>query len=347
MVSAVVISASGTITDVQVPAKTADVLEWIRKKYGNADIQFQGKLEDPTNAARWLSVFAAPCGEDGTANEHVLPSPFNEELYDGTIIVMASASENSDAYEMPAAAYGNLKRDDYATIYSEWTFAVEDDEGSVAEDLPDDINDVGSVDSEEADERPFPARESLYVSKPITTRSKNVFVDCAMRDKVIANFAELLENKEHAEDLEDAMLHVVADQATKENMDVDWGNHVFANLYRSRAISIYENLRGSASYVKNDEAWLDKLKSGELSMRAFAEMTSVELCPARWKAAIERIIASEKKLYSKHDSGSIFWWCRRCKKKTKCDHYQMQTRSADEPMTTFMVCLECDQKWKF
>jgi transcription elongation factor S-II len=25
----------------------------------------------------------------------------------------------------------------------------------------------------------------------------------------------------------------------------------------------------------------------------------------------------------------------------------MQTRSADEPMTTFVTCLECDKRWKF
>ena len=40
-------------------------------------------------------------------------------------------------------------------------------------------------------------------------------------------------------------------------------------------------------------------------------------------------------------------WCSGCKKKSKCDYYQMQTRSADEPMTTFMTCLECDRRWKF
>jgi transcription elongation factor S-II len=25
----------------------------------------------------------------------------------------------------------------------------------------------------------------------------------------------------------------------------------------------------------------------------------------------------------------------------------LQTRSADEPMTTFVTCIECDKKWKF
>ena len=46
-------------------------------------------------------------------------------------------------------------------------------------------------------------------------------------------------------------------------------------------------------------------------------------------------------------TASIVLYCSRCKRKTKCDYYQMQTRSADEPMTTFITCLECDKKWKF
>ena len=64
------------------------------------------------------------------------------------------------------------------------------------------------------------------------------------------------------------------------------------------------------------------------------------------KEAIEKIIESEKKLYAKNENAAIFMWCSGCKKKTKCDYYQMQTRSADEPMTTFVTCLECGKRWK-
>jgi DNA-directed RNA polymerase subunit M/transcription elongation factor TFIIS len=37
--------------------------------------------------------------------------------------------------------------------------------------------------------------------------------------------------------------------------------------------------------------------------------------------------------------------CRKCKSK-KTSYYQMQTRSADEPMTTYVHCIECGLKWK-
>ena len=37
--------------------------------------------------------------------------------------------------------------------------------------------------------------------------------------------------------------------------------------------------------------------------------------------------------------------CRKCKG-TKTSHYAMQTRSSDEPMTVFVKCLTCGQRWK-
>ena len=37
--------------------------------------------------------------------------------------------------------------------------------------------------------------------------------------------------------------------------------------------------------------------------------------------------------------------CRRCKSR-KTTYYEMQTRSADEPMTVFVTCLKCNNRWK-
>ena len=38
--------------------------------------------------------------------------------------------------------------------------------------------------------------------------------------------------------------------------------------------------------------------------------------------------------------------CGKCRQR-KCTYYQMQTRSADEPMTTFVTCTNCQNRWKF
>ena len=79
----------------------------------------------------------------------------------------------------------------------------------------------------------------------------------------------------------------------------------------------------------------------------FVDSTAVDLNPKRWTTIMQTIIEKEKAMYSKKSTASIFMFCSSCKRKTKCDYYQMQTRSADEPMTTFVTCLECDKRWKF
>ena len=348
MVLAISISVAGSVSEITIPPKTADVLEWIRKKYKNTGIQFQGKIGDPLKETNWLSIFAYPSEDDENINQHTLPSPFNEENYSGPIVILYSESEDQDEYDAPAAAYVNLKPDHYETLYQEWTFAEDEDEDESPEDEEGEDGELGVIqeDDDEDDEDALHSRPT-YTSKPIQIRSENVFVECAIREKITKNFDEILGDKELARQLEESLLHVVSDQAIKENMDINWSNRVFWNMYCSRAISLYENLRGMESYVQNNENWLERLKRGDVPVRAFAEMSSVDLCPVRWKAAIEKFIESEKKLYSKNESASIFMWCSACKKKTKCDYYQMQTRSADEPMTTFVNCLECDKKWKF
>ena len=344
MVYGVLISTDGVYSDVQIPAKTADILEWIRKKYKNADIQFQGKIQDPLKETRWISVFACVSGDDEQANSHMLPTPFDEETYYGPIVILGSTTEEQDEYDLPASAYENLKSNEYETLYSEWTFATEDLDDD--EDIEEVIEDEEVV--EEVEEEPEPEvivrREPKQTAKHAPVRSKNVFVDCPIRDKVRENLSEITNLSSQ---IEEAILNFVNEQAIHQGIDVDWKNRLFWNMYRSRSMSVYENLRGTNSYVQNKEDWILKLLSGEITPRAFVEMNAVDLCPARWKSAIEKIIETEKKLYSKNESASIFLWCSGCKKKSKCDYYQMQTRSADEPMTTFVNCLECDRRWKF
>ena len=48
----------------------------------------------------------------------------------------------------------------------------------------------------------------------------------------------------------------------------------------------------------------------------------------------------------KKAQGSTIFRCAKCRQ-NNCTYYQLQTRSADEPMTTFVTCLNCDNRWKF
>mmetsp|Transcript_169 Transcript_169/g.533 ORF Transcript_169/g.533 Transcript_169/m.533 type:complete len:204 (-) Transcript_169:1546-2157(-) len=62
---------------------------------------------------------------------------------------------------------------------------------------------------------------------------------------------------------------------------------------------------------------------------------------------IEKNLMREAQVFnpSKHAATSDFFKCGKCKQR-KCTYYQMQTRSADEPLTSFVTCMVCNNRWK-
>jgi DNA-directed RNA polymerase subunit M/transcription elongation factor TFIIS len=334
MVQATIVASNGTLSEVTIPAKTTDVLEWMRKKYKQLGIQFQGKIQDPLKEDRWLSIFAKIADDEEDSNQHMLPSPLDEESYSGVILILATMSD-SDDYEKPVTSYVSLGVEEYETLYHEWSFNMSDEEEEAGEEEEEE------EEYEEPDEAPRVAPQVTVK----TIKTKNVFVECAIRDKVVQNFTEVT-SSEIASELEAQLLYNIVNYCKLNGIDVDWANKVFWNTYRSKAISLYENLRTNGT-VTNTENWAKKLLSREVDPKAFVDMPAEELCPSRWKAALDKIVEAEIRLYSKNVSAAIYLYCSRCKKKSKCDYYQMQTRSADEPMTTFVTCLECDREWKF
>lgn len=346
MSQGICIALNGSISEFQIPAKTKDVLDWIRKKYKINSIQFQGKLQDPSKETRMLNIFASTAHQDDDLNSHMLPSPFDEEVYGSPIIILATENDENDSYLPNAASYGSIRMHEYETLYQEWTFAV-DDEDEIVEEQEDEEDIVDDVVFDDIEPETPAVQKVAHVRTAKQVQQSNVFVECAIREKVRENFKVLFDSDDMAKEFELYMLENLVEQAKKEGYEIDWSNRTFWNMYRNRAISLYENLRGKDSYVQNTQNLLERLRNGELTLKAIADMSPIDLYPSRWKESIEKIIETEKKMYSTQKSASIFMWCSGCKKKTKCDYYQLQTRSADEPMTTFVNCLECGKKWKF
>uniref|UniRef100_A0A8C9LCW6 TFIIS-type domain-containing protein n=1 Tax=Pavo cristatus TaxID=9049 RepID=A0A8C9LCW6_PAVCR len=74
-----------------------------------------------------------------------------------------------------------------------------------------------------------------------------------------------------------------------------------------------------------------------------AEMASDELKEMRKNLTKEAI--REHQMAKTGGTQTDLFTCGKCKKKN-CTYTQVQTRSADEPMTTFVVCNECGNRWK-
>ena len=75
-------------------------------------------------------------------------------------------------------------------------------------------------------------------------------------------------------------------------------------------------------------------------------MTHQEMKPSRWKELIDQKIKRDENKYNTCIQASTdMFTCRKCKSK-RCTYYELQTRSADEPATIFVTCLDCGKNMK-
>ena len=123
-----------------------------------------------------------------------------------------------------------------------------------------------------------------------------------------------------------------------------WSNIYFTDIYISKVKNIYLNLN-SNEFIKNDYL-IKKIKSNEIDPYNLAFIDTYKLFPEKWADIIDEKMKIEKLLKeSLQESASDLFKCPRCHKR-KTIHCEVQTRSSDEPMTTFITCLECGKKWK-
>ena len=145
--------------------------------------------------------------------------------------------------------------------------------------------------------------------------------------------------------------------------DASWENAVFRGYYKMKLTWLMHEMRreekvGVALGVAGDRVQLSyviepqlplRLKRKELDVKKLASYSSDVLWPAGpWSQALlksrEKDMAMEKAKAKEEDYTGLFK-CGKCKS-TKTTYYQMQTRSADEPMTTYVTCTNCGNRWK-
>jgi DNA-directed RNA polymerase subunit M/transcription elongation factor TFIIS len=123
-----------------------------------------------------------------------------------------------------------------------------------------------------------------------------------------------------------------------------WSHPPFVDIYRTVAKHISSNLYPN-SYVHNKELF-DRYKAGHVSLQEISEADPYSLFEARWyDSIVAQQVREKRQLEGNKAMATDRFLCGRCHKR-ECTYYEMQTRSADEPMTIFITCLNCGKHWR-
>ena len=141
------------------------------------------------------------------------------------------------------------------------------------------------------------------------------------------------------ENIEKGVYNYAIKEATTRQIIKKWHNPLFCEIYAARLRTVLTNITQNTE-LKN------QLSTKEISVTTFATMTHQEMNPEQWKSIIERKIKRDRLKFTNNvEASTDMYTCGRCKSK-KCTYYEMQTRSADEPTTVFVTCLNCGKNWK-
>ena len=120
-----------------------------------------------------------------------------------------------------------------------------------------------------------------------------------------------------------------------------WDNSWFKSSYKHRYMAISGSL---------GRGLLERILSKQVKCKDLVTMGPEQLEPNGLYANMAEKLKKrdlDREMYKRteEDYEGIFK-CGKCKSK-KTTYFQLQTRSADEPMTTFVTCKDCGNNWKF
>ena len=157
------------------------------------------------------------------------------------------------------------------------------------------------------------------------------------RSNIHKKINNILENEKKSTNLEKGIFNYSLKEAEQRKVVKKWDNKCFVQIYLDRVRSILINLKGEI---------LQHIKDGSIKPHIVAFMTHQELYPEKWSTLIEAKTKRDKNKFETNIAAATdTFTCRKCKG-NQCTYYQMQTRSADEPMTTFVTCIDCGNRFK-
>jgi len=118
--------------------------------------------------------------------------------------------------------------------------------------------------------------------------------------------------------------------------------------YVAQARAVLFNLKDKKNHLFRFKLLVEAIRPEHVPKLSAADMASDEKNAERRKQRDDAMAAIDQDWAMKNGQIRIsgLFTCGKCKG-TQTTYFQMQTRSSDEPMTTFASCLSCGNRWKF
>ncbi|KAG5888293.1 hypothetical protein JTB14_006679 [Gonioctena quinquepunctata] len=170
---------------------------------------------------------------------------------------------------------------------------------------------------------------SSNTADSVRLKCREMLTNAINTDSKSEDFEGCASAEELAEELEEAIF------AEFRNTDM---------RYKNRVRSRISNLKDVKNPTLRTNFRIGAITASRLAVMTAEEMANDEVKQLREKFTKEAI--NDAQLATAQGTKTEMLKCGKCKKRN-CTYNQLQTRSSDEPMTTFVLCNECGNRWKF
>ncbi len=375
-VQSVLISASGELKKANLVLEDGILtIESVQKYFRKKEIpdiigqyNFNGK---------YISLFGYKKGKSGTENTFAFPPPYNTvKLYGGVIAALSNDDDWSAPIPFTTDAWTSFTSRDKGNKRVEED-DEDEDEDEIADESSDEEEEEELEEEEEEDKYDDEDEESIDIleeedddiePEPIIHKKRRaaaynvskvdpqIYKDeldtnapassYPLRETCLNNLLFLEESftRDNIILLEKAILKAAFDSAKKQYIPRNWKSPQFVEQYKYIARSVLSNIHPD-SPIHNPRLIMRSIE-GEFTLDKIPEMTHYEMFPENWKALADKQLSREQKILEGHKGyATDRFVCKRCHKR-ECSYYELQTRSADEPMTIFITCLNCGKRWR-
>ncbi len=331
-----------------------------------------------------LHILGYKEGRSGTENKYVMPAPYDKTIMYGDVLIIASEGDdwlNAPTVYLPTqwedfvGRAAGIQKPSHPQQDREDSDSESDEDNESTEELGE-VEEESDEDGEDEDEKsiveeeveeevaPAPRRKKKAAASQVLSgyQQQNILlmaeshnelnsessIDAPLRRQCRERFGFLVTECGLKEDVVDCIekeiFAATLEEGCNKHIFAHWSNKLFEEIYVQRQRRLFSNLHPK-SPVGNKHL-MERIKSGEVTIKDVSRMNDIELYPENWKRLKDlQLIKEQNWLEGNTSMKTDQFKCGRCGKR-ECTYYEMQTRSADEPMTVFIKCLNCNNRWR-